>query len=172
MYTPFQDTIENDINIDFVVDEDYYFNGNNSSLNDFVSISIPYKNGFSTGVDLLINPIQYNPLTNTIRVIKSLEVEVPLMGKSLWDIHGYELLDAKNVFDPFAFNNTFVDHSNSFLKNYIIIIPDESYREFIQEYVDYKESEGFDIDVITLNYIKNEMSIDTVSNIELRNFLR
>ena len=172
LYTPFQDTIENDINIDFVVDEDYYFNGNNSSLNDFVSISIPYKNGFSTGVDILINPIQYNPLTNTIRVIKSLEVEVPLMGKSLWDIHGYELLDAKNVFDPFAFNNTFVDHSNSFLKNYIIIIPDESYREFIQEYVDYKESEGFDIDVITLNYIKNEMSIDTVSNIELRNFLR
>lgn len=172
LYTPFQDTLENDTNIEFILDENYYFNGNNSPLNDFVSISTPYKNGFSTGVDLLINPIQYNPLTNSIRVIKSLEVEVPLMGKSLWDIHGYELLDAKNVFDPFAFNNTFVDHSNSFLKNYIIIIPDESYREFIQEYVDYKESEGFDIDVITLNYIKNDMSIDTVSNIELRNFLR
>ena len=168
-YYPYQDVL-GDYEAQFIYNEDYYLLHHN--LNDYIYVSAPFKAGNTTGINVKISPIQYDPLSGIVRIIKSISFDIPLNGYRLSDIFAYEFLDAEGVIDvKFLKENTQIPLDSNYLGKILIIISDENYRNDLYDYINHKRSKGYNTERVSINDIKKIMESQNLTAEILRNYL-
>ena len=169
-YYPYQDYMGEE-QPDFIFAEQYY--SNDYALTNYVEISTPFKAGNTTGIVVKIRPIQYNPQAGIIRIIKSISFDIPINDVPLTDIFAYEMIDATEVIDaPILSEDTQLPFDENYLGKLLIVISDESYRNVLDNFVEHKNSKGFETEVVSINQIKNLAGAQQLTAEVLRNYLR
>ena len=169
-YYPYQDNFGEE-QPEFIFAEQYY--SNDYALTNYVEISTPFKAGNTTGIVVKIRPIQYNPQAGIIRIIKSISFDIPINDVPLTDILAYEMLDATEVIDaPILSEDTQLPFDENYLGKLLIVISDESYRNVLDNFVEHKNSKGFETEVVSINQIKNLAGAQQLTAEVLRNYLR
>ena len=142
-------------------------------MTNYVEISTPFKAGNTTGIVVKIRPIQYNPQAGIIRIIKSISFDIPINDVPLTDIFAYEMIDATEVIDaPILSEDTQLPFDENYLGKLLIVISDESYRNVLDNFVEHKNSKGFETEVVSINQIKNLAGAQQLTAEVLRNYLR
>ena len=169
-YYPYQDYMGAE-QPEFLFSEQYYTS--DYSLTKYVEVSTPFKAGNTTGIVVKIRPIQYNPQAGIIRIIKSISFDIPINNVPLTDILAYEMLDATEVIDaPILSEDTQLPFDENYLGKLLIVISDETYRNVLDEFVEHKNSKGFETEVVSINQIKNLAGAPQLTAEVLRNYLR
>ncbi len=169
-YYPYQDYLGEEQS-DFIFSEQYY--SYDYTLTKYVELSTPFKAGNTTGIVVKIRPIQYNPQAGIIRIIKSISFDIPINDVPLTDIFAYEMIDAKEVIDaPILSEDTQLPFDENYLGKLLIVISDESYRNVLDNFVEHKNSKGFETEVVSINQIKNLAGAQQLTAEVLRNYLR
>ena len=77
-YLPYQDNFEGEDTCFYLDDEFYTLN--NEELLHSIDVSNPFIAGNTTGIEIYIHPIQYNPVVGKVRIIKniSFDISIPL----------------------------------------------------------------------------------------------
>ena len=107
---------------------------------------------------LVINPVSYNPTSNTLRVFNDIEVEVSFDGadrneteRMLLNTYSpYFDIVYKQMFNYRQIMDVYTDHPD--LMNYpvnMIVITPENYISALQPWLDWKTQKGFYINVVT-----------------------
>ena len=107
---------------------------------------------------LVINPVSYNPTSNTLRVFNNIEVEVSFDGADYaetermllstyspyFDIVYKQMFNYRNILDVYT------DHPDlmAYPVNMIVITP-ENYISTLQPWLDWKTQKGFYLNVVT-----------------------
>ena len=168
-YLPYQDFI-GEQESEFNFNEDYY--STSHQLNNYVSI-VPFKAGRTTGINVLLKPIQYNPVTGKVRIINSITFDISLENAELSDIFAYEFLDSETVIDaPFLGEDTQLPiHSNP-NGSILIVIADEEYRSNLNHFILHKSTKGYSTEIVSIDQIKVSMGTLNITAEVLRNYLR
>ena len=168
-YFPYQDVIgENEPH--FVLDDNYYSTAHD--LNNYISV-FPFKAGCTTGLNVIIKPIQYDPVSSKVRIINSINFDIPLVNAELSDIFAYEFLDSKFVIDaPFLGESTQLPAITNSNEKILVVIADEEYRSKLNPFVLHKSTNGFSTEIVSINQIKDAMGIQNLTAEVLRTYLR
>ncbi len=170
-YYPFQDNIEENGN-SFFFNEKYYTKHNNELIH-YVDISEPFKAGNTTGLSVIIHPIQYNPVLGKVRIINNLSFDIPLEEVQLSDIFAYELENTKCVIDvPFFSDDITFPFDENFLGKLLIIVGKNSYREHLLDFIQHKQNLGFDTEIISVDEILALTSSSVISAEVIRGYLK
>ena len=107
---------------------------------------------------LVINPVSYNPASNTLRVFNNIEVEVSFDGADRTETERMLL----NTYSPYfdivykqMFNyrqilDVYTDHPDLMAYPvHMIVITPESYISALQPWINWKIQKGFDVNVVT-----------------------
>jgi uncharacterized repeat protein (TIGR02543 family) len=107
---------------------------------------------------LVINPVSYNPASNTLRVFNNIEVEVSFDGADIAETERMLL----NTYSPYfndvyrqMFNyrqilDVYTDHPDLMAYPvHMIVIAPESYISTLQPWIDWKTQKGFYMNVVT-----------------------
>ena len=169
-YYPYQSCPNSEVDtLVFSFNADYYTQYHNT-WNEFITISEPYTAFGATGITVNINPVVYDPTHGIIRIIKSLNCTIPIHGGSLEDIPLNELVDAKSLFDcPFCNVEprwTEIGHGK------ILVITDASYVTALNTYKNFREKDGYQVEIVTTNYIRDSLNVSTLSGGNIREFIR
>ena len=158
-----EDTMEFSFNVG-------YYSSYHESWDNFITVSEPYTAFGTTGITVNINPIVYNPVHGKIRIIKALNCTIPIHGGTLEDIPLNELVDANSLFDcPFCN----VEHRWMEISlGKILVITDATYVAALNTYKQYREEVGYQVDIVTTNYIKDSLNVSTLNGSKIREFIR
>lgn len=168
-YFPYQDFI-GDKESEFNFNEDYY--STSHQLNNYVSIS-PFKAGRTTGINVLLRPIQYNPVTGKVRIINSINFDISLANAELSDIFAYEFLDSEVVIDaPFLGEDTKLPINSNPKGNILIVIADEEYRSNLNPFTLHKSTKGYSTEIVSIDEINEDMGGLNLTAEVLRTYLR
>ena len=168
-YFPYQDFI-GDKESEFNFKEEYY--STSQQLNNYVSIS-PFKAGRTTGIHVLLRPIQYNPVTGKVRIINSINFDISLANAELSDIFAYEFLDSEVVIDaPFLGEDTKLPINSNPNGNILIVIADEEYRSILNPFTLHKSTKGYSTEIVSIDQIIDSMGTPNITAEVLRNYLR
>ena len=169
-YYPYQSCPNSEVDtLVFSFNADYYTQYHNT-WNEFITISEPYTAFGATGITVNINPVVYDPTHGIIRIIKTLNCTVPIHGGSLEEIPLNELVNANSLFDcPFC-NVEQRWMEIGFGK--ILVITDASYVTALNEYKDFREDHGYQVEIVTTNYIRDSLNVSTLSGGNIREFIR
>ena len=107
---------------------------------------------------LVINPVSYNPASNTLRVFNNIEVEVSFDGADITETERMLL----NTYSPYfdivykqMFNyrqilDVYTDHPDLMAYPvHMIVITPENYISALQPWLNWKIQKGFDVNVVT-----------------------
>ncbi len=107
---------------------------------------------------LVINPVSYNPATNTLRVFNDIEVEVRFDGADLQETERMLLstyspyfdIVYKQLFNYRAIQSVYDDHPDlmAYPVNMIVVTP-QNYVSTLQPWLDWKTQKGFEVSVYT-----------------------
>ena len=107
---------------------------------------------------LVINPVSYNPASNTLRVFNNIEVEVSFDGADLaetermllstyspyFDIVYKQMFNYRQILDVYS------DHPDLMAYPvHMIVITPENYVSALQPWINWKIQKGFDVNVVT-----------------------
>ena len=107
---------------------------------------------------LVINPVSYNPTTNTLRVFNDIEVEVSFDGADraetermlLSTYSPYFDIVYKQMFNYRQIMDVYDDHPDLMAyPTHMIVITPESYVSALQPWVNWKIQKGIDVNVVT-----------------------
>ncbi|MCF8457420.1 MAG: hypothetical protein K9H62_15950, partial [Bacteroidales bacterium] len=136
-------------------DLEFYFNKEIYSLNEFVEypVAVIDRLGTMRGVQLgrlRIHPVQYNPVTNQLRVLNNLEVEVHFY-KADYAVTNSE----KNKYFSPIFNQNFakvINYDSPSGKELIqvaplkyVIVSDPMFEQTLQPFIEWKTKKGFNV---------------------------
>jgi len=135
-------------------DVPFYYNESSYKINQFSSkdlVEVKHL-GKMRGVNLsnlIINPIQYNPVTNKIKVYNSLRVKIEFKNANLSKTKSI----AKKYYSP-AFDNAFSEvinyksYKDTLISTYpvkYVIIADPIFRGQLDEFIKWKIQKGFNV---------------------------
>lgn len=107
---------------------------------------------------LVINPVSYNPATNTLRVFNDIEVEVRFDGADLQETERMLLstyspyfdIVYKQMFNYRAIQSVYDDHPDLMAYPvHMIVVTPQNYVNTLQPWIDWKVQKGFDVSVYT-----------------------
>ena len=169
-YYPYQPCPNSEVDtLVFSFNADYYTQYHNT-WNEFITISEPYTAFGTTGITVNINPVVYDPTHGIIRIIKTLNCTVPIHGGSLEEIPLNELVNANSLFDCPFYNVEPRWMEIGFGK--ILVITDASYVTALNEYKEFREDHGYQVEIVTTNYIRDSLNVSTLSGGNIREFIR
>ena len=162
---PAQPSLSKSANLDqiqFVMNEKVY--SNNKFLN--TETIIIEEKGFLRSVrigNLMVNPIEYNPITNQIKVKKSIEFNI------IFDNANYELTEAskERLYSPYfepvyknLINYTPLETREDMIQDQVkyIIIANDIFNGSLDDFIDWKTEKGFLVDVAYTNQIGSSAS--------------
>lgn len=114
--------------------------------------------------DLTINPVQYDPVSNTIRVYNNIEVEVSFgsydkeaaYNEFARTFNPYFANIYKQMFNNRAINDVYDDHPDLWQNPVkMLVIADRMFESTIQDWVAWKTEKGFYVDVNYTDVIGN-----------------
>ncbi|MCI7729269.1 MAG: C25 family cysteine peptidase [Bacteroidales bacterium] len=168
-YLPYQDVIGKN-ELKFNIDDDYYRSSH--ELNNYVNI-VPFHAGRTTGINVILKPIQYDPLSQKVRIINSITFDIPLENAQLSDVFAYEFFDTEVTIDaPFLVEDTQLPINPNSKGNLLIVIADENYRLPLNNFVIHKSKKGYSTEIISIDQIKEDLGIPNLTTQLLRNYLR
>ncbi|MDP8323091.1 MAG: C25 family cysteine peptidase [Candidatus Stygibacter australis] len=137
------------------------------------NLSEPYIMRDFRGIDLQINPVQYNPVTHKVRIYTHLEVEVIADGESTINTrNGYAeeiVKDYKNMYQRHFIN--FNEYLSALRYPEIMDVPGKllvvCYDDFMtamEPYVDWKIQKGIETEIVAMSDIGT-------NNTQLQNYL-
>ena len=146
--------------IEFSINESTY-NSNNYFSNDLISIN---KKGLLREIEIaniIINPIEYNPVQNKIIVHHSLEFKLHFINADI------DLMtnSKQHSFSPYFesifesslsnYNSIYQTRENDFVENLVsyIIIADQSFENTLAPFIEWKTQKGFNVIVAYTNEI-------------------
>ena len=107
---------------------------------------------------LVINPVSYNPVSNTLRVFNDIEVEINFEGadraeteRMLLNTYSpyFDIVD-KQMFNYRQILDVYTDHPDLMAYPvHMIVITPENYISALQPWLDWKVQKGFDVNVYT-----------------------
>ncbi|MEA3445516.1 MAG: C25 family cysteine peptidase, partial [Bacteroidota bacterium] len=136
-------------------DMEFYYNQEIYSTNEFIDnpIAVIDNLGFMRGVQLgrlRIHPVQYNPVTNQLRILNNLEVEVHFYNAD----YASTKSEKDKYYSP-AFNQNFakvINFNNANTKELIqvaplkyVIVSDPMFEIVLQPFIQWKIKKGFDV---------------------------
>jgi hypothetical protein len=98
---------------------------------------------------LYVSPVQYNPVTNKIKIYKTIEVEILfkkvelVKTQTLKDLHSSPLFSLSNVINPMKSNKA--EFSNTPIK--YLIVAHEMFRGALDEFMAWKKRKGFLVEI-------------------------
>ena len=107
---------------------------------------------------LVINPVSYNPATNTLRVFNNIEVEVSFDGADLQETERmlmstcspYFDIIYKQMFNYRAIQSVYDDHPDLMAYPvHMIVVAPQNYVSTLQPWINWKVQKGFDVNVVT-----------------------
>ena len=107
---------------------------------------------------LVVNPVSYNPASNTMRVFNDIEVEVSFVGadraeteRMLLNTYSpYFDIVYKQMFNYRQIMDVYDDHPDLMAYPvHMIVITPEDYISALQPWIDWKVQKGFDVNVVT-----------------------
>lgn len=107
---------------------------------------------------LVINPVSYNPTSNTLRVFNNIEVEVSFDGADIAETERMLLstyspyfdIVYKQMFNYRQIMDVYDDHPDLMAyPTHMIVITPESYVSALQPWVNWKIQKGIDVNVVT-----------------------
>jgi hypothetical protein len=141
---------------------------------DIVQLSEPYILRDFRGINFALNPVQYNPTSNTVRIYTSLEIKIFADGNSSINtksrqpsqiVHDY-LPIYKRHFINFA---EFIRHSRypeiDEIPGMILIVCHEPYMEAMEPFIEWKKQKGIHTEIIAMADIGT-------TNTQLLNYLQ
>ncbi|MGN1153972.1 MAG: C25 family cysteine peptidase [Candidatus Gastranaerophilaceae bacterium] len=168
-YLPYQDFV-GEKELEFSFNVDYY--STSHQLNNYVSI-VPFKAGRTTGINVLLKPIQYNPAIGKVRIINSISFDIPLENAELSDIFAYEFLDSEAVIDAsFLGEDTQLPINSNPNGNILIVIADEEYRSNLNSFTLHKSTKGYSTEIVSIDQINGTMGTSNITAEVLRTYLR
>lgn len=172
-YQPIPNYQEEDVDIEdrgFCLDSVYY-STHTSSLENYIQISKPFKAFSTTGFSININPIQYDPVRGIVRIIKSLNFNIPINSPFLPSIPNDQLVDGRTIYDV-ALANWMLPPDFQPNLGKILIITGNQFIDALSKYVNYRVSNGYTVDVVTLDYIKDFFNTTHLDPEVVRTFIR
>lgn len=137
-----------------------FYNSNTSFIHQSAIMSTPYKVRDKLGISITIFPYEYTPYSNELRVLNKLKLIVK------YNLNGtVNGVPASSVFEDYYlsfFKNYSPVTSNLEPPRYLIVTPECFYND-VQPFADYKESIGYEVDVIPIE--PEDMSSDFVKSI-------
>jgi hypothetical protein len=124
------------------------------------------------GQAIIVYPFQYNPVTNVLRVYNRVTVKISPTGE--WGENIFNRREALRSVDP-AFNNVYASHFLNYpreeytplqddIGNYLIICY-TSFTDEMADFVSWKESIGYNVDLVNYSTIGSSSALKTyVSN--------
>ena len=107
---------------------------------------------------LVINPVSYNPASNTLRVFNNIEVEINFNGadrveteRMLLDTYSpYFDIVYKQMFNYRQIMDVYTDHPDLMAYPvHMIVVTPENYISALQPWINWKIQKGFDVNVVT-----------------------
>ena len=107
---------------------------------------------------LVINPVSYNPVSNTLRVFNDIEVEINFEGADRAETERmlvstyspYFDIIYKQMFNYRQIMDVYDDHPDLMAYPvHMIVITPENYISALQPWIDWKVQKGFDVNVVT-----------------------
>lgn len=137
-----------------------FYNSNTSFIHQSAIMTTPYKVRDKLGISITIFPYEYTPYSNELRVLNKLKLIVK------YNLNGtVNGVPASSVFEDYYlsfFKNYSPVTSNLEPPRYLIVTPECFYND-VQPFADYKESIGYEVDVIPIE--PEDMSSDFVKSI-------
>ncbi|MFA8449145.1 MAG: C25 family cysteine peptidase [Bacteroidales bacterium] len=97
---------------------------------------------------LSINPVRYNPLTNTIKVFEDIEFDIIMEGADLKATYDLKARTASTVFDQLRQKMVFNSRSKANFTKYpvkYVIIADRKFENALQDFISWKIQKGFNV---------------------------
>ena len=138
------------IDVPFVINEDVY------NKDEFFGNEIAFyeESGMMRATRLgriQISPIQYNPVTNQLRVLNNLVVEIKFVGANMEKTQALKTKYASPYFDN-TLTGSVLNYNNMVTKElvripHMVIVSDRMFEAQLAPYIEWKELKGFDVTV-------------------------
>ena len=146
--------------IEFIINNNIY-NSNNYFSNELIEIN---KKGLLREVEIaniIINPIEYNPVQNKIKVYHSLQLRLHFNNANTELTNNNKINTFSPYFEPVFqtalsnYNSVYQTRDNDFVENIIsyIIIADQSFEDALAPFIEWKTQKGFHVIVAYTNEI-------------------
>ena len=157
---PHQPSVRKDQNLDeveFVYNADAYQTRSLASAPEATIEVQGTMRGIRIG-SLVINPVSYNPVSNTLRVFNDIEVEISFDGADraetermlLSTYSPYFDIVYKQMFNYRQILDVYTDHPDLMAYPvHMIVITPENYVSTLQPWINWKIQKGFDVNVVT-----------------------
>lgn len=150
---------------------------------ELVKIGEPFIFREVRGVNLIVNPVQYNPVQNKIRIHKSLDISLKSANKKSVNAIT-RLKPLSKAFEP-IYKNTFINFKQASSRlprlnevGRLLIITADEYAVAMKPFVEWKQKCGIEVQMVTMSqvgrtngdvkmFIKNEYDKGGLTNIML-----
>ena len=135
------------------------------------------------GVNLIVNPVQYNPVQNKIRIHKNLRISLKSSGRNSVNTISRSK-PISRAFEP-IYKNTFINYSQASSRlprlnevGRLLIISADEYAQAMKPFVEWKQKCGIEVQLVTMSqvgrtnsdvkaFIQNEYDKGGLTNIML-----
>ncbi len=125
---------------------------------ELVKIGTPFVFREVRGVNLIVNPVQYNPVKNKIRVHKNIQISIGSEpSRSVNTLIGSKPIS--KAFEP-IYKNTFINYSGASTRlprlnevGRLLIITADEYADAMKPFVDWKKKCGLSVKIVPMSKI-------------------